>query len=183
MVSKAKILLIDDDFLVLRTLARVGYETTAVDSGNKAIDLVKKKDFDLVMPGIRMPELDGVETIEIIQEHYRHHGKSCAYMFITAYSEDRRAKEIINSGQAKLMLKPFEVEDLLESIKLELQSRPSQAGKEFVGEWGTGKKTNYRFRRPGGGVVGNRFYSSLGIYRVFINFALLLCPIFYNYPK
>ena len=138
MVSKAKILLIDDDFLVLRTLARVleghGYETTAVDSGNKAIDLVKKEDFDLVMSDIRMPELDGVETIEIIQEHYRHHGKSCAYMFITAYSEDHRAKEIINSGQAKLMLKPFEVEDLLESIKLELQARPSFRQKEFVDE-------------------------------------------------
>ncbi len=59
MVPKAKILLIDDDYLVLRTLARVldgrGYETTAVASGTKAIDMVKKEDFDLVMSDIRMP--------------------------------------------------------------------------------------------------------------------------------
>ncbi len=72
-----------------------------------------------------MPELDGVETVEIIQEHYRHHRKSCAFMFITAYPDDRRAKEITNSGQAKMMLKPFEIEDLLGSIELELQARPS----------------------------------------------------------
>lgn len=66
MVPKAKILVIDDDFLVLRAIVRVldgrGYETTAVDSGVKAIELVKKEDFDLVMSDIRMPEMDGVET-------------------------------------------------------------------------------------------------------------------------
>ena len=56
---KAKILLIDDDLLVLRTLARVllgqGYETTTVDSGTKAIERVKREDFDLVLSDIRMP--------------------------------------------------------------------------------------------------------------------------------
>lgn len=129
MVTKTKILLIDDDFLVLRTLARVlegrGYETTAVNSGTQAIERVKKEDFDLVMSDIRMPELDGVETVKIIQEHHRYHGKSCAYMFVTAYPEDRGAKEIVSSGGARLMLKPFEVDDLLESVKLELLARPS----------------------------------------------------------
>jgi len=51
--------LIDDDFLVLRSLARIldaqGYETTAVNSGAKAVERVKKEDFDLVMSDIRMP--------------------------------------------------------------------------------------------------------------------------------
>ena len=138
MVPKTKILLIDDDFLVLRTLARVldtrGYETTAVDSGSKAIAAVRKEDFDLVMSDIRMPELDGVETVEIIQEHYRHHGKSCAFMFLTAYPDDRRAREIAKAGRAKLLLKPFEVKDLLELIELELQARPSLPRKEPVEE-------------------------------------------------
>ena len=129
MVTKAKILLIDDDVLVLRTLARVldtqGYETTAVNSGVKAIERVKKEDFDLVMSDIRMPELDGVETVKIIEEHHRHHGKSCAYMFITAYPDDQRTKGVSSLGRPKLMLKPFEIEDLLGSIELELQARPS----------------------------------------------------------
>lgn len=126
MVPKAKILLIDDDSLVLRTLVRIldanGYETTAVNSGSKAIEMVKKEDFDLVMTDLRMPELDGVETVKIVEEHYRRHRKSCAYMFITAYPEDHRVKEIQKAGRAKLMLKPFEVDDLLGLVELELQT-------------------------------------------------------------
>ena len=81
-----------------------------------------------------MPELDGVETVKIIEEHHRHHGKSCAYMFITAYPEDHRVKEIENFHRARLMLKPFEVEDLLGLVQLELQARPTLPRKEFVGE-------------------------------------------------
>ena len=131
MTPKAKILLIDDDLLVLRTLARAlnsrGYETATVDSGPKAVERVKKEDFDLVMSDIRMPELDGVETADIIQEHCRRHGKSCAYLFITAYPDDRRAREITTSGRAKLLAKPFEIEELLELIGLELQMRPGSS--------------------------------------------------------
>lgn len=129
MFMKAKILLIDDDRLVLRSIARVldkqGYETTGVDSGVKAIELVKREEFDLVMTDIRMPELDGVETVKIIEEHYQRHGKCCAFMFITAYAEDHRTKEISKSGRHRLLLKPFEVEELLQSIELELQAPPS----------------------------------------------------------
>ena len=128
MVPKPKILVIDDDFLVLRAIVRVldgrGYETTAVDSGVKAIELVKKEDFDLVMSDIRMPELDGVETVQIIEEHYKNHGKSCAFMFVTAYPDDSRVKKVAGSGRTRLMLKPFDVEDLLGSIELELQTHP-----------------------------------------------------------
>lgn len=135
MPPKEKILLIDDDFLVLRTLARVlsaeGYRMTAVDSGVKAVELVKKEDFDLVMSDIRMPEMDGVETVEIIQKHYESHGKSCAFMFITAYPDDRRTKDIESSGRGKLLLKPFEVQDLLGSIELELQARRSPIGRPY----------------------------------------------------
>lgn len=124
MAPKEKILLVDDDALVLKTLERVlkgeGYVTTSVDSGVKAIELVKKEDFDLVMSDIRMPELDGVETVKIIEEHYKSHGKSCGFVFITAYAEDHRTKEIKDSRRA-LVLKPFEVDDLLASIELELQ--------------------------------------------------------------
>lgn len=129
MAAKAKILVIDDDFLVLRTLGRVldacGYEATAVDSGMKAIDLVKKHDFDLVMSDIRMPELDGVETVKIIEEHYKSHGKNCAFMFITAYPDDRRAEDAKKLSRDRFMVKPFEIDELLKMIEMELQERPS----------------------------------------------------------
>ena len=72
-----------------------------------------------------MPEMDGVETMRIIEEHCRRHGKSCASMFITAYPDDDRAKEITSSGRTRIMPKPFDVDDLLASIQLELQTRPA----------------------------------------------------------
>lgn len=86
MSDPKRILVVDDDPLVLESVSRLlksqGYQIIAVESGTKAIELVKEQDSDLVISDIRMPEIDGVETVQIIQAHYDHHGKSCAFMFM-----------------------------------------------------------------------------------------------------
>ena len=125
MTGREKILIVDDDPLVLKTVSRLlssrGYQASTAQSGRKAIQMVAKHDFDLVLSDIRMPELDGVETVQIIKEHYDHHGKTCAFLFITGYSDDKRTEAAANSGRGKVLLKPFEAEDLLENVKLQLR--------------------------------------------------------------
>ncbi len=128
--TPAKILIVDDDPLVLKTVSRLlaaqGYQTATAESGKKAIELVSHEDFDMVMSDIRMPELDGIETIEIIKKHYEHHGKVCAFMFITGYVDDERAREARRLGGAGFLPKPFEIDDLLATVKfqLEMQNYP-----------------------------------------------------------
>lgn len=63
----AKLLIVEDEEnlrdLYAEELEESGYEVSRASNGKEAIDLVRKKDFDLVIMDIRMPEMDGIETL------------------------------------------------------------------------------------------------------------------------
>lgn len=66
--SKAKILVIDDDMNILRTLRDIlvgtGYDVETVQSGKKALDLLGSgSNFDLIITDMKMPEMDGLEFL------------------------------------------------------------------------------------------------------------------------
>lgn len=58
------ILLVDDDqatrILLTRILQQPDYVFTEADHGNKALDLLEKSCFDLIITDLRMPEVDGI---------------------------------------------------------------------------------------------------------------------------
>ena len=58
------ILLVDDDqatrILLTRILRQPDYVFTEADHGNKALDLLEKSCFDLIITDLRMPEVDGI---------------------------------------------------------------------------------------------------------------------------
>lgn len=62
-----KLLIVEDEEnlrdLYAEELEESGYEVSRASNGKEAIELVRKKDFDLVIMDIRMPEMDGIETL------------------------------------------------------------------------------------------------------------------------
>jgi CheY-like chemotaxis protein len=71
MADGARILIIDDDAAVSRTLSliltRAGYQVDAATSGRKGLEMLSNDGFDLVLTDIIMPELDGIEAIRRIR--------------------------------------------------------------------------------------------------------------------
>jgi CheY-like chemotaxis protein len=71
MADGARILIIDDDAAVSRTLSlmltRAGHQVSAATSGRKGLELLAQEPFDLVLTDIIMPELDGIEAIRRIR--------------------------------------------------------------------------------------------------------------------
>ncbi len=65
------ILVIDDEELItkslLKLLSKEGYNVTVARSGTEALENIKKIDFDLIISDVRMPEMDGIETIKEIR--------------------------------------------------------------------------------------------------------------------
>lgn len=63
-----KILVIDDEDLVLRSLSKLlkreGYEVQISLSPKKAVEMAAQEDFDLIVCDIRMPEMSGTDTIK-----------------------------------------------------------------------------------------------------------------------
>ena len=71
-----RVLFIDDEPIVLRALDRslrarkVPWEVRFVDSGEGALQMLKREQFDVVIADLRIPDLDGVEVLTEVQRAY-----------------------------------------------------------------------------------------------------------------
>ena len=115
-----KILVIDDEELITKTLLKLlskeGYEATVVRSGKEAMEKVKEIDFDLIISDVRMPEMDGVETIKKIRSYLKKNNKSLPpEVLITGYADKEKYEEAIALKVADYIYKPFDIKDFLMS--------------------------------------------------------------------
>jgi len=123
------ILLIDDDKLILMTLKRLltkeGYKVTTAQSGVIALARIAVSDFDLIISDIKMPDMDGIETVRKIREYLAQNGKKLIpEIFITAYAKEEIYQKAIELKVAGYIEKPFDIKTLLKTTK-EAIERPS----------------------------------------------------------
>lgn len=82
-----KILVVDDEenirMLYQEELQEEGYEVVVASNGIEALELLSTAPFDLVTLDIRMPGMDGINTVRAIKEKYR----NLAVVLVTAYGE------------------------------------------------------------------------------------------------
>src|SRR3989338_5534720 len=86
------ILIIDDDGMIKKTignlLKREGYFSEVVENGLQAIERIRSKGFDLIITDIRMPQMDGIETISRIRKFIKEQGKiTIPVIFITGFAD------------------------------------------------------------------------------------------------
>lgn len=120
-----KILVIDDDALVLKTLtnllSRSGYEVETSKSTEEAYSKVKNTSFDLVISDIRMPGEDGISFIRRIKsEILTKEGVEIPFLFITGYASEDAPIEALKMGAKDYILKPFDLDELMKSVKKHL---------------------------------------------------------------
>ena len=119
---KKKILLIDDEELVIKSLLRLlsveGYEVVVAKSGVEATEKVKQADFDLIISDVRMPGLDGIETIEQIRGYLKKlNKKTIPEILITGYADIDKYEKAMDLKVVDYLYKPFDIGDLLSLVK------------------------------------------------------------------
>lgn len=117
--SQTKILLIDDDPLIARTvmslLERNGYRVTCVNNADEGISSAVNEDFNLIISDIRMPGKNGVKAMEEIRQNFKDKSKKeIPIIFITGYSDD--AVLLNAEGIGEVILKPFDANRFLMTI-------------------------------------------------------------------
>ena len=118
-----RILCIDDD-PGMRGVARVmleiaGYEMEEAVDGKEGVDQALKILPDLIVCDIRMPGLDGFETLEELRKH-----KSTAHIpFIFMTGEDPRThlRKGMNLGANDFILKPIDADDFIKAVQVRLE--------------------------------------------------------------
>jgi len=128
---KKKILLVDDDALVLKSisnlLSRVGYEVVCAKDCESAEREFTKNKIDLVICDIRMPGSDGVVVVKKLKEMTQNKkGSETPFIFITGYASEEAPIDAIKLGVKDYILKPFDLDELLTSVKKNLQASTSE---------------------------------------------------------
>ena len=122
-----RILLIDDEELVIRSLEKLlkkeGFEVEPARNGLEAIKKAGEVDFDLVVTDIRMPELNGIDTLEQIREVLKHRGNApIPEICITGYADEELNKKAEALGVADYLYKPFDIKDFLRCVHKHLRA-------------------------------------------------------------
>lgn len=116
------ILIIDDEELIIKSLSKLleksGYEVFVAKNGQDAIIMTEEEDFDLIIADIRMPGINGVETVKQIYEEIKKRKKNkMPAIFITGYADEKLKKEAKTLLPAAYIIKPFDNEELINKIR------------------------------------------------------------------
>ncbi|MDD3604407.1 MAG: sigma-54 dependent transcriptional regulator [Kiritimatiellae bacterium] len=123
----ARILLVDDEpsiLSVLSTLLRAeGYEVVPALGGEKALEELKGKPFDLMISDIRMSPIDGMQLLKAARKDW----PKMAVLMITAYGSVETAVGAMKVGAFDYITKPFKVDELLITVQRALEYNNAMA--------------------------------------------------------
>lgn len=113
------ILVIDDDGMVTRSLCGMlthnGYLASALNNGFDAVEKIKDTHIDLIVIDIRMPEIDGIQTVKKIKEILKSKNRpDIPVIFITGYTDSKSNLQAEVLG--KVIFKPFDSQEFLECV-------------------------------------------------------------------
>ncbi|NEY29479.1 acetoacetate metabolism transcriptional regulator AtoC [Escherichia coli] len=106
------ILIADDEKNVLKMLTTVfshaGNQIISADNGKDALRLFKQDKPDIVLMDIRMPEMSGIEALQLMREF----DAETPIILMTAYAAVETAVEALRLGAFDYVIKPFELDEL-----------------------------------------------------------------------
>ncbi len=112
-----RVLVVDDEenlrHLLLVILKKAGYEPTAVPDGRRALDLLRKERFGIVLCDIRMPVMDGMEFLSHVSEE----GLDGYVIMMSAYGSTETAVESMKRGAYDYVSKPFKPDEILLTLR------------------------------------------------------------------
>lgn len=116
-----RILVVDDELfvreLLLEFLSSEGYEVALADSGEQAVRLAQTQAVDVVLLDLKMPGIDGIETLKRMRES----DPNTLAIIMTGYPTIESSIEALRYGAQDYVIKPFKLNDLKASIEKALQ--------------------------------------------------------------
>lgn len=114
--KKENILIVDDDIQILELLQRHlhswSYHTYKAVSVKEAVQILRDTQIDLLITDLKMPEIDGMELIKFVSEHYPHLPK----LVVTGYPSLQDSLVAIKSGVVDYLTKPFTKNELKQAV-------------------------------------------------------------------
>ena len=124
--SENSILVVEDEDIARRNLEHIlkkeGYEVIATDSGAKALDLLRHRDFDLVLTDLKMEKVDGMQVLKKTLELQPH----TEVIMITGYATVDSAVAAMQEGAYHYIAKPYRIDEIRQIVRQALMKRRLQ---------------------------------------------------------
>jgi CRP-like cAMP-binding protein len=118
-----KILIIEDNMEMAENISSIlqlaHYEVMQANNGKTGVDLAQKKQPDLILCDIMMPELDGYGVIHILNSDPE--TANIPFIFLTAKADKSDFRTGMNLGADDYIIKPFDGVDLLRVVEMRLK--------------------------------------------------------------
>jgi CheY-like chemotaxis protein len=112
-----RVLLAEDNMsnqkVILMMLKRLGYNADAVVNGEEVLRALERRQYDVVLMDVRMPEMDGLEATRIIRQRWGNKPKIIA---VTAYALRGDMQKCLEAGMDHYISKPIRIEELAQAL-------------------------------------------------------------------
>lgn len=129
MNHKGKILVVDDDRLVLATLthglAQAGYEVIDADNGDDAILMAREHKPELALLDIRMEGKSGFDVAAYLREYCQ-----IPFMFLSAFADDATVSQVKKLGALTYLVKPLDIQQIVPAVEAAFAQRAKESVKE-----------------------------------------------------
>ena len=120
MKKRPYILVVDDDKEILRivkrSLALEGFGVATAADGKQALNMMEGPEPDLVILDIMMPQLDGLQVLNIMRQH-----SNVPVIMLTAKGEVTSLREALMLGADDYVRKPFRTRELIARVRAKLR--------------------------------------------------------------
>jgi len=126
MNKNARVLVVDDDENIRKVEVAIledeGYVVESVGTAKEAIEKSKRKFFNVALIDIRLPDMEGIELLTKFKDTTPKMRK----IIVTGYPTLQNAVEAVNKGADAYIVKPFDVEKVLNTIQQQLSKQEEE---------------------------------------------------------
>jgi DNA-binding NtrC family response regulator len=119
--ASGSILIVEDSPTLALTyreyLRQAGFDAQIAETGGKALDVIANKKLDLILLDLKLPDMDGLDILRRLNTE----GHSARVIVITAHGSVKVAVEAMQEGASDFILKPFQAERLITTVKNNLE--------------------------------------------------------------
>jgi len=164
-MNKKKIFIVDDESTIREFLREVilaeGFSVFEASDGEEALKIIERNPMDVVIMDLRMPGMDGIETLNEIRKR----NIDSKVIIMTGYATIRTAVEAIKFGAFDYIVKPFENDEIVATIKKAI------SGSKIPNSYSSFNKGNLDEGQPFG-IIGDS-PAMIDIFKVIKKVALL----------
>jgi DNA-binding NtrC family response regulator len=115
--GRIKLLLVDDEEgyvnVLSNRMAKRDIDVTKALSGTAGIQALRKQDFDVAVLDLKMEDMDGIEVLKVFKKMV----PALPVIMLTGHGSEQAAREGMESGAFDYLIKPCDLEELIEKIR------------------------------------------------------------------